>query len=75
MPKKRATRNTAAKKVQDVEDISPEEQKRREGVDLLLKDFDKQVESRISEMEREAEAIIKSIQTLYKVSNIGYIIF
>lgn len=64
MARKRATRTTAAKKTQEV---SPEEQKRREAVDLYLKDFDKQVESRIAEMEREAEAIIRSIQTIYKV--------
>jgi len=65
MARKRATRNTAAKK--PPQEVSPEEQKRREAVDLYLKDFDKQVESRIAEMEREAEAIIRSIQTLYKV--------
>jgi len=65
MARKRATRNTAAAK--KPQDVSPEEQKRREAVDLYLKDFDKQIESRIAEMEREAEAIIRSIQTLYKV--------
>lgn len=67
MPKRRTTRNAPAKRESKVVELSPEELKRREGIDLILKDFDKQVESRVSEVEREMEGVINSIHTLYKV--------
>lgn len=51
----------------NLEDLSPEEQKRRENIDLLLKDYDKQMESRVAEMEREADGVIKAINTMYKL--------
>jgi len=67
MPKRRMTRNPPAKKPEVEQNFSPEELKRREGIDLMLKDFDKQVEGRISEMKADMESVIKSIHTLYKV--------
>jgi len=67
--KRRTTRNVPSKKRESavLKDLSPEELKRREGIDLVLKDFDKQVEARIAEMEADMESTIKSIHTLYKV--------
>jgi len=63
------TRNPPAKKRESAveKNFSPEELKRREGIDLVLKDFDKQVEGRIAEMAADMESVIKSIHTLYKV--------
>lgn len=67
--KRRTTRNLPSKKRESavLKDMSPEELKRREGIDLMLKDFDKQVDARIAEMEADMESTIKSIHTLYKV--------
>jgi len=63
------TRNAPAKKQEPTAEkaFSPEELKRREGIDLMLNDFDKQVEGRIAEMEADTESVIRSINNLYKV--------
>jgi len=66
MPPKRKGRTTRAKPKIIVE-LSPEDQRKRDQVDLLLKDFEKQCELTIKEMWREKETIAASINTMYKL--------
>ena len=65
MPPKRKGRTTRAKP--KIVELSPEDQQKRDQVDLLLKDFEKQCEVTIKEMWREKETIAASINTMYKL--------
>jgi len=65
MPPKKKGRITRAKP--KIVSLTPEEQQRRDQVDLFLKDLDKHVEMTIKEAWRDVETISASINTLYKL--------
>lgn len=69
MVRRRTTRNASMAKarVSAVKELSPEEQKRRENMNLRLKDFDKQLENRAAQMEGELNGVISAINNMYKV--------
>lgn len=68
-PKTRKSTRKAPGKVAKVvpADLTAEEQQARDQCDLLLKDFDKHVESSKAEAAREAKTAGDSISTLYKL--------
>ena len=63
MPTERATRGEKLAQAQ----MSPEDEEKRDQVDLLLQDYDKTCEATIKEVEREMETLLNSLTTTYKV--------
>jgi len=60
-PKRRGTRAKAVNK------LSPEDQQKRDQCDLLLKDFDQNLQTVINESKRDMETVIDSMKTMYKL--------